>query len=117
MIKVWTHNGGDPFLGRKHRQLLNAAGFPRTQSSSSTESYGSRDATSPVTAIMVAYHRAPEFVRVVFERGWANQCELDDMDRAVRAWGQRDDAFLSLTVCETLAWKPRTESTAPPATL
>jgi SAM-dependent methyltransferase len=116
MIKVWTHNGGDPFLGRKHRQLLNAAGFSRTQTSTSTETYGSLDTTSTAALVMVEHHRAPEFAGVVLERAWADQSELDDMYRALGAWGQRDDAFFSLTFCETLAWKLQTESLAVPRT-
>jgi SAM-dependent methyltransferase len=112
-VKVWTHNGGDPFVGRKHRRLLNAAGFVRTQASSSSESYGSREVTSGVAAAMVEHHRAPAFVQVVLDQGWADQRALEAMYREILAWGERDDAFLSLTYCEATGWKP--EDPAPGA--
>ena len=105
-VKVWAHNGGDPCLGRKHRRLLKQAGFVRTQGSSSAESYGSVEATSGITAVMVEHHRAPAFVQVVLEEGWADHSELEAMYSEVLSWGERDDAFLSLTFCETIGWKP-----------
>lgn len=104
-VQVWTHNGGDPFVGRKHRRLLNEAGFVRTQASSSCESYGSREATSGAAAVMVDHHRAPAFVQVVLDQGWADQRALEAMYREILAWGERDDAFLSLTYCEATGWK------------
>ena len=110
-VKVWAYNGGDPCIGRKHRRLLNQAGFVRTQGSSSSESYGSVEATSGITAAMVEHHRAPAFMQVVLEQGWADRTELEGMYSEVLSWGERDDAFLSLTFCETLGWKP--EAAAP----
>jgi ubiquinone/menaquinone biosynthesis C-methylase UbiE len=62
--KVWTHNGGNPFVGRTHRCLLKEAGFVRPQGSSSSEYYGSLDGTAGIAAVLVEYHQAPAFVRV-----------------------------------------------------
>jgi ubiquinone/menaquinone biosynthesis C-methylase UbiE len=111
MVKVWAHNGGDPFIGRKHRRLLNEAGFMRTQASSSAESYGTLEATSAFSTSMVEHHRAAAFARVVLEQGWADQRELEAMYREVLSWGERDDAFFSYTFCETIGWK--SEDAAP----
>ena len=50
-------------------------------------------------------------MQVVLEQGWADRTELEGMYSEVLSWGERDDAFLSLTFCETLGWKP--EDAAP----
>jgi hypothetical protein len=111
MVKVWAHNGGDPFIGRKHRYLLKEAGFMRTKATSSAESYGTLEATSAFSTSMVEHHRAPAFALVVLEQGWADQRELEAMDSEVLSWGERDDAFFSYTFCETIGWK--SEDAAP----
>jgi ubiquinone/menaquinone biosynthesis C-methylase UbiE len=109
-IKVWTHNGGNPFVGRTHRRLLKEAGFVRPQGSSSSEYYGSYEGTAGVAAVMVEHHRAPAFVKVVVDQGWADQRQLDSMYTEVFNWGERDDAFFSYTFCEAIGWKPESSS-------
>jgi ubiquinone/menaquinone biosynthesis C-methylase UbiE len=105
-IKVWTHNGGNPFVGRTHRRLLKEAGFVRPQGSSSSEYYGLLKGTAGIAAVLVEHHRTPAFVKVVVEQGWADQCVLDSMYTEVLNWGERDDAFFSFTYCEAIGWKP-----------
>jgi len=105
-IKVWTHNGGNPFIGRSYRRLLREAGFERTLGSSSSECHASAEETPGVAATMVEHHRAPAFINVVIEQGWADQQLLDSMYAEVQNWGERDDAFFSYTFGECIAWKP-----------
>ena len=62
--------------------------------------------TAEVAAIMVEHHRAPAFINVVIEQGWADQQLLDSMYAEVQNWGERDDAFFSYTFGECIAWKP-----------
>jgi len=109
-IKVWTHNDGNPFVGRTHRRLLKEAGFMRPQASSSSEYYGSPAGTAGFAAVMVEHHRTPGFVKVVVEQGWADQRLLDSMYTEVLNWGDRDDAFFSYTFCEAIGWKPESSS-------
>ncbi len=102
-LKVWTFNGGDPFIGRKHRRLLNEAGFVQTRTSSSAEAHDSAE----VASILVEHHRAPTFSSVVLEQGWSTSSELEAMYDGVLDWGNRDDTFLSLTYREAIGAKPQ----------
>jgi SAM-dependent methyltransferase len=112
-VKVWTYNGGDPFLGRKHRRLLKEAGFVSSQASSSSESCGSLEATSMIAPGLVEHHRAPAFIKVVLEQASADEGALEAMYAEVLNWGRQDHAFLSLTFYEAIAWKPGDASFCP----
>jgi SAM-dependent methyltransferase len=105
-LRVWVANDGHPFFGRRHRALLREAGFVRCLGSSSTEWYASPEATRFWAGVAEAQVRNPSFARVVLEQGWADQSTLEAIVAECRAWGERDDAFASRTMCEAVGWKP-----------
>jgi hypothetical protein len=72
-------------------RLLNEAGFVRVQASFSAESYE----PSVITAVMVEHHRAPSFVKVVLENGWADQTTVDARYREMLVRSRRRCLYLT----------------------
>jgi SAM-dependent methyltransferase len=54
-IRVYQHNGGDPFLGRQHRRHLLDAGFARTEAGASVSAAGSLAETRQYAAFTKAF--------------------------------------------------------------
>ena len=54
-LKAWRHNGGDPYIARRHRGLLHKAGFVKVRASATAESYGDPEATRAFGAVMAKY--------------------------------------------------------------
>ncbi len=101
-IRVRQHNGGDPFLGRRHRRLLLDAGFVRAEATVVVESAGSLEETR---------HRAAWFRdqirglgRTAVAEGWVNQATVDAMAAEIEAWAERPDAFSAEIWCATVGW-------------
>jgi SAM-dependent methyltransferase len=105
-LRAWAASGGHPFFGRTHRALLRDAGFVRSLGSSSTEWYASPAATRFWADVAEAQVRNPAFARIILDNGWADPPTLEAIVTDFRAWGERDDAFVSRTFCEAVGWKP-----------
>ena len=102
--RLWQHNGGDPFIGKRLRHLLNQAGFASVKGSASFESFGTFESTQHIARVVQTYIRedvGPRFV----ELGWANQADLDSVIASWEEWADRPDAFFGHTWCEVVGWK------------
>jgi ubiquinone/menaquinone biosynthesis C-methylase UbiE len=109
IIDLWTrvveHNGGNPFYSRHLRSLLLQAGFPRTEGFAvAADHYGTREETRRFARIMTGLLRGRALVTLVGRQCWATRAELDEMADWLRRWGERPDAFFSVTYCAALGW-------------
>jgi hypothetical protein len=113
------HNGGHPGIGPRHRVLLRAAGFVRTEASASATWHGTPDASRRWgelgAGVFEARHTA--FAERAVALGWAEPAELAALAAAFRAWGEDPDAFQASLWCEAVGWAPDDGSPpeAPPA--
>ncbi len=105
--RVRTHNGGDPSVARRHRQLLLEAGFAYAEGSASVESMGTLQETRRYAAIVRAL--MPGTAQTALAEGWAEQATLDAMLAGVDAWAERPDAFYANIWCETIGWVAGTD--------
>jgi len=107
--RVVQQNGGDPFRARHHRRLLLDAGFERAEASATVTAgghWGTAEGTRFVATAIVNYLEEPAFVEVALGQGWVDRPTLAAMADAVRAWGERPDAFLAFLACAAVAWVP-----------
>jgi len=102
------HNGGHPEIGRRHRALLRAAGFVRTEASASATWHGTREATRQWgemgAGLLEGGH--PAFVAWALSEGGVAQAELAALAAAARAWGADPDAFEATLWGEAVGWAP-----------
>lgn len=104
-LKFRQHCGGDPFMGRRLRALLREAGFARTTGSGSSETWGTPQATQTMAAALTSEFTGPRITETAIEMGWADQAQMDNTARALKAWGEHDDAFMAIAWCEAVGWK------------
>jgi SAM-dependent methyltransferase len=104
--RLWSRNGGDPGLGRRHRALLREAGFRDIHASASYDTCGIPDETRAFAALMAYQFSASENARALLELGWVDAPGLARLAAAWEAWGAHPDAFFARPRCEALAWKP-----------
>jgi hypothetical protein len=110
LVRIWTHNGGNPFYARHQRRLLREAGFVRTAASASAEFRGTPETVRAFAELAIAHHSAPDFVQTVLEQGWADQATLAAMYEALRAWGENPDAYQAVVMCEAIGWVDQGEA-------
>ncbi len=96
------HNGGDPYLGRRHRQLLLEAGFTRAEAGATAASFGTVDETRRNAAFVKAQRHGVAATAVA--EGWADEATLDAMMTEVDAWAERPDAFGAVIWCHAVGW-------------
>jgi hypothetical protein len=95
-------NGGDPNVGRRHRELLLEAGFARTVASATCIPSGSLEETRQMTSFLVTTLRGSS--RGPLSEGWITEQQLEEMFAAVTAWGERPDAFWVRLRCNAIGW-------------
>ena len=105
---VWSrlgqHNGGDPFIGRRLRALLNATGLARVEASAAYETHGTAESVRHIVGNGDSYIAGP-FADQVIALGWLDRAEVDRIREAWKAWGENPDAFWARTWCEAVGWK------------
>jgi ubiquinone/menaquinone biosynthesis C-methylase UbiE len=105
-FKRWQHLGGDPFGARHSRALLRQVGFVNIGASASTEVWGTPEATRAWGEVFASVIESPTFCEQVITQGWADRATLEQISRALRAWGAHPDAFYARIYCEAIGWKP-----------
>ena len=100
--RIRQHNGGNPFLGRHHRQLLLDAGFVRPEASVSVWSAGTPNEVRLCAAFLKSQLQG--FSSVALREGWMDQATLDAVSSDMEAWGERPGSFYVDTYCEGLGW-------------
>ena len=78
--------GGDPFLGRRLRALLNEAGFARAIGTASSETWGTPELTRPMMAVLKDEFTGPKISETAIREGWADQAQMDGAARALDGW-------------------------------
>lgn len=103
--RVVQHNGGNPFIGRELRGLLNQSGFSRVEASASYECWATPERTQAWAERIASHYITPPFSDQVIELGWADQAELEEMAASSRRWGEHPDAFMTRAWGEAVGWK------------
>jgi SAM-dependent methyltransferase len=101
--RVLQHNGGDPFLARRHRRSLLDAGFTRTEGSATVRVAGSETTCRAVAGFMKA--QLVNQGKTALEQGWIDEPTLDVLVAEIDLWAEKPDAFYAVTFCETLGWR------------
>lgn len=101
--KFMRHNGGNPFVGRHHRELLRQAGFINIEATASCEYDGKIETTVKrgKLAAKLVDHMAETAIRL----GWADINEMKDLSVTAIEWGEHLDAFDAIIWCEAVGWK------------
>jgi SAM-dependent methyltransferase len=102
LLRVREHNGGDPFVGRRLRGLLLAAGFAKAEATASVWSAGSLEETRHRAVWLKA--QLLGLARTGLAEGWIDQETVDAMGSALDAWAERPDAFSAITYGEAIGW-------------
>jgi ubiquinone/menaquinone biosynthesis C-methylase UbiE len=101
-VQVRRHNGGDPFVSRRYRQLLLEAGFAHATASATVDYAGSPEETRRHAVFLVA--QLGGFARTAAAQGWMDRAAIDDTAAEIDAWARRPDAFFATTWCQALGW-------------
>lgn len=100
-IRVRLHNGGNPFLGRELRGLLQDAGFCEPRGSVSAWTAGTPEETRLCGTFLKAQLQG--FSSTVLAKGWMDEMALEKVASEIDEWSTRLDAFYLETYCEALA--------------
>jgi ubiquinone/menaquinone biosynthesis C-methylase UbiE len=109
----WRQNeywsGGDKSIGGKTRAMIMRAGFENVTTVASYENHGEPGAARFIVGL---YDRAlkvdqrPGSVKIIKEKGWANDDDLARMIEAWQAWGDDPRSFYCICRVANVAWKP-----------
>jgi ubiquinone/menaquinone biosynthesis C-methylase UbiE len=88
---------GSPFYSRQLRALMLQAGFDAAEGIAITESWGKGDTVPLFVNTLESILRAPALHQAVLERDWVTHAQLEMLAGAVGTWGERPDAFASIT--------------------
>ena len=106
--EYWS--GGDLSIGGKMRSYILKAGFENVVTVASYENHGEPGAARFMVGM---YDRAlkederPWSVKIIKEKGWADDDDLARMIDAWQAWGEDPRSFYSICRVENVAWKPQ----------
>jgi SAM-dependent methyltransferase len=105
-LRVWKHNGGNPFYASHQRQLLLEAGFARSEASANfnMNGAGSLAKTQQAAEIITGFLRGSAYRETAIGQGWVDQAGLDAMCAELQAWGERPDALYLLGHCAAVGW-------------
>ena len=101
-VRVRQRNGGDPFMGRHHRQLLLDAGFTRADASVSVWTAGTLDETRRGVSFLKA--QLYGFARTALAEGWIDQTTVEAVGVEFDTWAERPDALYVDMYCEAIGW-------------
>jgi SAM-dependent methyltransferase len=101
-VRVRQRNGGDPFIGRHHRQLLLDAGFARANASVSVWTAGTPEETRRCASFLNAQLHG--FARTALAEGWMDQTTVEAVGAEFDAWAERPDALYVDMYCEAIGW-------------
>lgn len=106
MIEILTKlRGKNSFIGRRLRALVHEAGFINTVGTASVESHGTTEATRSRASIMADEFSSLKTVEAITQAGLADAAFMERATQNLRDWGNRPDAFISITWGEAVGWK------------
>lgn len=104
LLKMFIrHSGGDPCVGRRHRELLRKAGFVKVQASGTCECDGTYQDTKKRGVL--AARLIENMSETALKLGWADAGELARLKNAAEEWGENPDAFDAIIWCEAVGYK------------
>ena len=105
-LKLWRHNGGDPFLGRRLPELLRKAGFARIEVNADIGSTPKRsETTGRMGAGFAGMFAEPYVADQLIRLGLVDEQSLEKLRSALTEWTAHPDAFRAYLSCRALAWK------------
>ena len=99
-----AYSSGDPYTGRKHRQMLLSAGFQNLISSATCE-FDQGLAETSDRASLAANGLRGRLGDVAVAEGKITEGERGELIGACEVWGNDPAAFDSITWCETIGFK------------
>jgi len=103
-LLVAEHDGASPTYARQQRRFLVEVGFARTEATASCVGSGTLERTRISARILLTRLRSSSFQQTVLQQEWADSEQLDSLCAEVQAWGERPDAFESLTWRAAIGW-------------
>lgn len=101
-LRAHEVQGTDGRVGRRHRELLLAAGFGRAETRAITFGAGSADTIPARASWLLA--QLDGIGRIAIGHGWLDEAGRDAIAAEIRAWSERPDAVMFTVVCESLGW-------------
>jgi ubiquinone/menaquinone biosynthesis C-methylase UbiE len=99
-VRVRQHNGGDPFIGRRHRALLQQAGFVAVEAGATVNSAGSQETLAHHGAFLQAQWVG--IARTALAMGWIEPATVATTAAAIDDWTRRPDAFAATVWCHAV---------------
>ena len=99
-VRVRQHNGGDPFIGRRHRALLQQAGFVAVEAGATVTSAGSAETLARHRAFLQAQWVG--IARNALALGWIEPATVAATAAAIDDWTRRPDAFAATVWCHAV---------------
>jgi SAM-dependent methyltransferase len=94
------HNGGDPFVGRHHRQLMLRAGFVAAEASASISCAGSAEQAARHGTFLQAQWAG--LARTAIAQRWLDDATAQAIAAEIDAWTRRPDAFAATVWCQAI---------------
>jgi ubiquinone/menaquinone biosynthesis C-methylase UbiE len=104
-MRYWQHNGGNPYLSRRYREILREAEFVKARITASTEVRATLESTRQWGQYAARMILEPNFADRVIELGWADSKMVEEMSKAMITWSEHPDALRAITAYEGVAWK------------
>ena len=103
-IRLREAEGGTPLIGRRLRELLFEAGFPRNAAFVAADCDGAKETVERAAAWQAGYFEAAPFVERVTGLGIATEVEMREIATAWRAWGGHPGAFAARYWNQAVGW-------------
>ena len=104
-LQYWRHNGGDPYLPRRYKEILRESGFSNIQITASAHLWATPEETSQWGNFASRHVLEPIFIDTVVEQGIADRDQVYKISEAFKAWGEHPDAIMIQALCEGVGWK------------
>lgn len=106
-LKLWEAQGDvHPFRGRELPGLLLAAGFEQVEAVTTYFSYGTEERVRIFGLARAADCRDEWYVGGMTEHGFADQDEIDSLERAWTTWAESPDSFAAFAWGRATGRKP-----------
>lgn len=103
--RVLSHHGADIGFGRKHRRLLNEAGFEVVSVSATYDVFALDGGAEAFAEFWIGY-LGTQHRDLIEAEGWASREAVDGACSALAAWAKSGDAMYARARCEAVARNP-----------
>lgn len=103
--RVLTHHGADVSFGRKHRRLLNRAGFEVLSISATYDMFSLGGGAKAFAEFWIGY-LGKEHRELILTEGWSSGEQIERSCTALEEWASSPDAMYARARCEAVGRKP-----------